>query len=259
MARRPRIAFEGAIYHIAFRGNGRQNIFLDDGDRGRFLESLAERVERYGVRLFLYCLMDNHGHLLVETPKANISAFMGSLLTSYTTYFNRKHQRVGHVTEGRYKSPLVEGDEYLLRLSRYIHQNPVHVAGWEKNRGQPLNIRLFADCSGSFRTPWGQRGQEGGDDLELEILLVPVTVVTALEDADLGVGSFDYAQAALVLQVAVGGDAVPMALDHPGELLEGRKPLPLERILDLRRRFTQNASCQWRATWNLRGFLDACL
>ncbi len=132
MARQPRIAFEGALYHITFRGNARQRIFLDDRDRVRFLASLAERVGDHEVRLYMYCLMGNHGHLLVETPKANISAFMGSLLTSYTVYFNLRHRRAGHVTQGRYGSPLVEGDEYLLRLSRYVHLNPVFVGEWEK-------------------------------------------------------------------------------------------------------------------------------
>ncbi len=132
MARKPRLTFEGAIHHVTFRGNGRQAIFEHDADRIRFLESLEERIDRYGIRLYLYCLMTNHVHLLVETPTGNLSAFMGSLLTSYTTYFNRRNKRTGHVTQGRYDSPLVEGDEYLLRLSRYIHLNPVFVEGWEE-------------------------------------------------------------------------------------------------------------------------------
>ena len=127
MARKPRIQFEGAIYHVVFRGIDRRVIFQNDKDRIRMLESLGERVEQYGVRLYLYCLMSNHVHLLIETPRANLSTFMSSLLTSYCTYFNRRYQRSGHLTEARFKSPLVEGDQYLLKLSRYIHLNPVFV------------------------------------------------------------------------------------------------------------------------------------
>jgi len=129
MARKPRLTFEGAIHHVTFRGNGRKTIFRCDEERSRFLESLAERAERYRIRLYLYCLMTNHVHLLVETPAGNLSAFMGSLLTSHATYFNLRNRNSGHVTQGRYHSPLVEGDDYLLRLSRYIHLNPVFVGG----------------------------------------------------------------------------------------------------------------------------------
>lgn len=129
MARRLRLLYEGAIYHVTFRGVRRESIFRDDKDRIRFLESLAERVETYRIRLYLYCLMSNHVHLVVETPQANLPAFMGSLLTSYPSYFNRRHRRSGHLTQGRYHSPLVEGDDYLMRLSRYVHLNPVRVRG----------------------------------------------------------------------------------------------------------------------------------
>lgn len=127
MARRPRVAFKGAVYHVCFRGNARKRIFVDNRDRCRFLASLADRVHDFQVRHYLYCLMTNHVHLLLETPCANISQFMESLLTSYAVYFNLRHDRCGHLTQGRFKSPLVQGDEYLLRLSRYIHLNPVFV------------------------------------------------------------------------------------------------------------------------------------
>ena len=141
MARRVRVVHEGALYHVTFRGNGRAAIFDDDRDREALLERLAERVERYGVRLHLYALMLNHVHLLVETPNANLPGFMGSLLTSYATYRNRRHELSGHLTQGRYGAPLVEGDEYLLRLSRYIHQNPVWVGALAK---RPLKDRVAA-------------------------------------------------------------------------------------------------------------------
>jgi len=88
---------------------------------------LAESADTYEVRVYLYCLMDNHLHLLVETPRANISRFMQSLLTGYTVYFNLRHNTVGHLFQGRYGARLVEGDNYFLTLSRYIHLNPVHI------------------------------------------------------------------------------------------------------------------------------------
>ena len=127
---------------MTFRGNGRAEIFLDDADRERMMESLAERVESYQVRLYLYCLMSNHVHLVVETPQGNLSAFMGSLLTSYTVYFNLRHRRAGHVTQGRYSSPVVEGDDYLLKLSRYVHLNPVQVKG-EREAETAERIRML--------------------------------------------------------------------------------------------------------------------
>ena len=99
MARKLRLQFEGALYHVTVRGNGRRKIFLDDADRERLLWRLGESVELYGVRLYLFCLMDNHFHLLVETPRANISRFMQSVLTGYTVYFNRRHNSVGHLLQ----------------------------------------------------------------------------------------------------------------------------------------------------------------
>ncbi len=87
----------------------------------------------------MYCLMSNHIHLLVETPQGNLNRFMGSLLTGYTAYFNRIHNRAGHLMQGRYGAQVVEGSAYLLRLSRYIHLNPVHVREWS---GQSLDAQL---------------------------------------------------------------------------------------------------------------------
>lgn len=127
MARKPRLLLEGGIYHVTCRGNERRAIFKDDLDRERFLERLGLSAETNQVRVYLYCLMPNHLHLLVETPLGNLDRFMGSLLTGYTVYFNRRHRRAGHLMQGRYGAQVVEGNAYLLNLSRYIHLNPVHV------------------------------------------------------------------------------------------------------------------------------------
>ncbi|MEK7777701.1 MAG: transposase [Chloroflexota bacterium] len=128
MARHLRLEFEGAIYHVTSRGNERSDIFKEDADKERFLEKLAENVEQHHVRLYAYVIMTNHYHLLVETPRGNLSRFMQQLNTSYTMYHNVRHDRVGHVFSGRYKAKVVSGDEYLLVLTRYIHLNPVKIA-----------------------------------------------------------------------------------------------------------------------------------
>ena len=139
MARQLRVQYEGAIYHVTIRGVERRTIFDDDGDHARFLERLGDAVEEYGVRLYLFCLMTNHAHLLVETPRANLSAFMQKLQTAYTVYYNLRHKRSGHLMQGRFGAKLVQGDKYLLALSRYLHLNPVFVGSMT---GQPLARRL---------------------------------------------------------------------------------------------------------------------
>ena len=98
-----------------------------DTDRIHFLELLSENVETHHIRLYALTLMSNHYHLLCETPRANLAAFMQQLNSGYTVHFNVKHRRTGHLLGGRYKAKLVEGDEYLLKLTRYIHLNPVKI------------------------------------------------------------------------------------------------------------------------------------
>lgn len=125
MARPLRVEFAGATYHVMARGNERRAVFRDDDDRRRFLETLAEMVERFGVRLHAYCLMPNHYHLLVETPRANLSQAIGWLQVTYTVRFNRRHRRSGHLFQGRFKAQLIEADEYAQSLVEYVHLNPV--------------------------------------------------------------------------------------------------------------------------------------
>jgi len=125
MARQLRIEFEGAFYHITSRGNQRERIFFEDKDREMLLEILKRTKERYGYLLHAYVLMDNHYHFLIETSKANISQTMQNINTSYTVYMNRKYKRSGHLFQGRFKGIIVDKDEYLVTLSRYIHLNPV--------------------------------------------------------------------------------------------------------------------------------------
>ena len=125
MARSLRIEYNGALYHITSRGNKKENIFLSDADRVLFLTILDEVCNRCHWICYSYCLMSNHYHLLIETPEGNISKGMRLLNGMYTQQFNRLHSRVGHVFQGRFKGILVEKENYLLELSRYIVLNPV--------------------------------------------------------------------------------------------------------------------------------------
>ena len=125
MARPLRIQYPDAVYHITCRGNERQVIFKDDADRARFLQILTQSLSIYTVKLHTYVLMNNHFHLLVETPLGNLAEFMRKFNITYTSYYNRRHKRIGHLYQGRYKSILVDKSEYLSILSRYIHLNPV--------------------------------------------------------------------------------------------------------------------------------------
>lgn len=125
MARPLRLEFAGALYHITCRGNERKAIYFDDTDFELFLTLLDKVCEQYNWVVHAYCLMTNHYHLLLETPDANLSKGMRQLNGTFTQAINRKHQRVGHLFQGRYKAILVDKDAYLLELSRYIVLNPI--------------------------------------------------------------------------------------------------------------------------------------
>jgi len=125
MARPLRIEFEGALYHITSRGDRREAIYEDDTDRHKFLDLLAEAVERFNWVCHAYCLMSNHYHLLIETPEANLSKGMRHLNGVYTQASNRRHRRNGHLFQGRFKAIVVDRDNYLLELTRYVVLNPV--------------------------------------------------------------------------------------------------------------------------------------
>jgi putative transposase len=132
MARPLRIEYPGAYYHVTARGNEQKDIFKSQRDREKFLSYLESATERYGAVIHVYCLMNNHYHLMVETPRGNLSQIMKHINSSYTTYYNVKRKRVGHLLQGRYKAIIVDADEYAKELSRYIHLNPVRVGIVEK-------------------------------------------------------------------------------------------------------------------------------
>ena len=125
MARKPRIEFDGALYHVVARGNRKEAIFRTQSDYERYLDLIYRYKERYHFRLYAYVLMPNHLHLLIETADIRLSTIMQGLQQSYTIFFNRKYDAVGHLFQGRYKAILCDKDAYLLTLVKYIHLNPV--------------------------------------------------------------------------------------------------------------------------------------
>ena len=128
MPRARRILFEGAFYHVFNRGVEKRVIFLDDRDRKVFLRSLGQTVSQMRLRLFAYCLMENHFHLFLQTPEGNLDEAMRHMQGSYARYFNNRYDRVGSLFQDRYRSRLVEEDTYSLSLCRYIHKNPLEAA-----------------------------------------------------------------------------------------------------------------------------------
>lgn len=125
MARPLRIEFPGAIYHLTSRGDRREPIFEDDEDRNLFLSLVGHAMSRYDAAVLAYCLMDNHYHLVVQTRQGNLSRLMQRLNGAYTQAYNRRHNKVGHLFQGRYKAILVDQDTYLLEVCRYVELNPV--------------------------------------------------------------------------------------------------------------------------------------
>ena len=125
MSRPQRLEFSGAVYHVIARGNEQREVFRDNSDREIYLRRLAHYRDRFRFRLYAYCLMTNHLHLAVETGPVPLSRIVLALHGSYAQEFNHRHQRVGHLFQGRYKALLVQKTSYLLALVRYIHENPV--------------------------------------------------------------------------------------------------------------------------------------
>lgn len=132
MARPLRIEYSEAVYHITTRGNARNKIFRNDQDREAFLSVLGSVVNRYNWLCHAYCLMDNHYHLMIETPDADLSIGMRQLNGVYTQRYNRKYHKSGHIFQGRFKAILVQKENYLLELCRYVILNPVRAAMVDK-------------------------------------------------------------------------------------------------------------------------------
>jgi len=151
MGRPLRITYPGAHYHVTSRGNEQKDIFKSRRDREQFLSYLESSVTRYGATIHAYCLMTNHYHLLLETPKGNLPEVMRHINGAYTNYYNTKRKRAGHLLQGRYKAILIEADEYLLELTRYIHLNPVRCGMVTKPEAHPWSS--YQDYIGARPAP----------------------------------------------------------------------------------------------------------
>ena len=132
MARTARIKSKTNIYHVMLRGNNKQQIFLDEEDSSRFLEIVRKYKDICNFKIFAYCLMGNHVHILVKTDDISLDSIMKRVVVKFVYYYNVKYSRIGHLFQDRYKSEPVETDEYFLQVIRYIHQNPIKAGICEK-------------------------------------------------------------------------------------------------------------------------------
>ena len=152
MARKPRIHYPGAFYHVILRGNAGNLIFFTDQDRYRFFFLLQEGIEKYAHRIHAYCLMNNHIHLIIQVGQIPLSRIMQNVSFRYTRYINKRKKQWGHLFQGRYKALLIDVDNYLLELVRYIHNNPVRagiVVTPEKYTWSSHNVYI-----GETTVPW---------------------------------------------------------------------------------------------------------
>jgi putative transposase len=153
MARRLRLQYPGAIYHVMSRGNGRQDIVRDDDDRDRLQQELGRAAVRCGWKVYAFVILSNHLHVVLKTPQPNLARGMQGFLSAYANAWARRHRFCGHVFQGRYRTELVEDETYLWTVTRYVHLNPIrarlvqHPAAWRWSSypGMPIGA---ADWSG---------------------------------------------------------------------------------------------------------------
>ncbi len=184
MTRPLRVEYSGAIYHIINRGNAGENLFRGIKDREKFLKYFEKAVDRFSLKIHTYCLMTNHYHFLVETLQPNLSKAFQWINVSYAAYFNRKYRRKGHLFQGRFKSILVDADEYLKQLSRYIHLNPVRAKLVEHPADYPWSSYPVyigkAKSPGWLQTGWllsqfGKKKKEAGKNYKNFVEKVDIT------------------------------------------------------------------------------------
>lgn len=143
MPRTPRKYSETGIYHIMLRGNARENIFIDNQDKGKLLKIILQKRKEGLFLIYAYCIMDNHAHLILKELKEPISNSMKKITTSYAYYFNKKYNRVGHVFQDRFRSEVIKDDSYLLSVIRYVHNNPEHAVIKDKEDYQWSSYQFY--------------------------------------------------------------------------------------------------------------------
>lgn len=193
MARKSREKSNSGIYHIILRGINRQSIFEDDEDRLKLIEDLAKYKEVSQCRIFAYCLMDNHLHLLLQETQESISMMIQRVSSSYVIWYNRKHERCGHLFQERFKSEAIETDYYFLTVLRYIHQNPIKakiasdIAAYKwssyneyRERAQIVDkayaLKMFSDKPNEAIGRFVQFSRETNSDVCLEIPEIKVNI-----------------------------------------------------------------------------------
>ena len=149
MARTARVLENKGYLHVITRGNAQQIIFEDDQDYGYYLKLIREYASENNITICAYCLMTNHVHLLIHYEDKNVATFMHKVGISYSNYFNKKYDRTGHVFQGRYKSEIIDNEQYFLTVNRYILQNPVK-AGLSKNVDYKWNSYDISAIQNSF-------------------------------------------------------------------------------------------------------------
>jgi putative transposase len=204
MARSLRIQFENAYYHVTCRGNARQRTFFVDDDRSAFLDFLGRSSEIYETEIIAYVLMSNHFHLLVKTPRGNLQEFMRHFNISYTAWFNRRHSRSGHLYQGRYHSLLIDEDNYLKEVSRYIHLNPVKI----KQEGS-----MDVEAGGKALRSYSWSSYPGYLSARLRRPFLRVEEILDYFGGDTAKGSRDYAR---YVERGIGAE-----LENPLELGKG--------------------------------------
>ena len=227
MSRPLRLELCGGLYHVTSRGDRREDIYADSTDREVWLDTLAQCCERYNWAIHAWCQMSNHYHLVIETAEANLSAGMRQLNGVYTQKVNRRHQRVGHVFQGRFKAILVERDSYLLELGRYVVLNPVragmvkHVRQWKWSSYHAM--AGTAPCPAWLHTDWllGQFGASRARQIARYIEFV--------QEGVRGPRVWDHLRG----QVFLGSDAFVEAMQHE---LEGAGKHTVGEIPRLQRR-----------------------
>jgi putative transposase len=221
MARKARVQYPGAVYHVMDRGDQREAIFCDDQDRERFMVTLGQACERTGWRLHAFVLMSNHYHFMLETPRANLVEGMSWFQTTVTARYNRRHKLSGHLFQGRYKAVLVDPEErgYFATLSDYIHLNPVRA------RLVGLDQRLFDYRWSSYPFYVARQSRPGWFE--------PGVVMAELGFSDTSAGRREYAQRMRTRAVAEleGNESPEVAELRRGWCLGG--PDFRERMLSL--------------------------
>ena len=195
MTRPLRLHIPGMLYHVISRGNARQAIFTDDADYERYLQILMATALRFDVRCAAYCLLVNHVHLLLQPQEFSISRMMQQLNSTYSQWFNREHDRVGHLLQGRFKALLVDSDAYFLRLVRYILWNPVaagrvrHPADWPWSSYRATAGLAPPPPPLSVEDVWGALGADDTDAAHQQFILFASAPEQDIPDASLIIGS----------------------------------------------------------------------